>query len=402
MSEQDRKNRKTKTKQPLTRSQKRRKKRKILLIIEIVILLVLLLLLFVWSKFGMINFDGDIGDIGINKLNESTTEALSGYTNFALFGVDNRQAGEYSTGNSDVIIIVSINNDTKKIRLASVYRDTLLDVSLEGETFRKANYAYNHGGETQALSMLNENLDLNLQKYICVDFKAVTNAIDAVGGVEVDVSEAEYQALIEKPLVQEVAKAAGKKATQIKGPGKQTLNGVQATAYMRIRHGVGDDFGRAKRQREVIGLVLEKAKSASLTQLNDLVDAVFPEIYTNFSSAELITLASAVSKYSLDQSFGFPFDKTGDYVSPAGDVLVPCTLLSNVTELHQKMFDEENYVASNTVTQLDQMIINLTGCTQESAQDYSASEDNIGIDDDTESDTSSEESTETTTDQSTE
>ena len=96
-----------------------RKRNRIILIVELVILLVLLAALFVWLKFGMINFR-DIGEVKPGAISKKTEKTLSGYTNFMVFGVDNRRAGNYDTGNTDVQIIVSINNDTKKIRMASL------------------------------------------------------------------------------------------------------------------------------------------------------------------------------------------------------------------------------------------------------------------------------------------
>ena len=128
-----------KGKKKLTRSQKRRKKRKTILIIEVIVLLLLLAALFLWLKVGLINWD-DLKDLKTNNLDEETQELLDDYTTIALFGVDNRSNGNYDTGNSDSIMICSINNNTKEVKLVSVYRDTCLDVDGD-ETFRKCNYA---------------------------------------------------------------------------------------------------------------------------------------------------------------------------------------------------------------------------------------------------------------------
>ena len=178
-----------KGKKKLTRSQKRRKKRKTILIIEVIVLLLLLAALFLWLKVGLINWD-DLKDLKTNDLDEETQELLDDYTTIALFGVDNRSNGNYDTGNSDSIMICSINNNTKEVKLVSVYRDTCLDVDGD-ETFRKCNYAYNHGGPQAAIEMLNRNLDLNIQKYVSVDFYALAEAVDALGGIELDITDEE-------------------------------------------------------------------------------------------------------------------------------------------------------------------------------------------------------------------
>lgn len=362
---------------------KHRKRNRIILIIELVILLVLLAALFVWLKFGMINFR-DIGTVQPGKISKKTEKTLSGYTNFMVFGVDNRKAGNYTTGNTDVQIIVSINNDTKKIRMASLYRDTIVDIDPTGNSrFAKCNAAYAYGGEKEAMEMVNENLELNLDKFVTVDFRAVSDVVDDVGGLEIDVTPAELQALNSKPLVQEVARASGKTPKLVTKSGLQTLNGDQVTAYCRIRHTAGGDFTRASRQRKVMNLLLQKVKKASLTQLNSIIDDVLPKISTNFSGTEILSMATAAKSYEIDKSFGFPFDKTTATINPYGSIVIPCTLSTNVEKLHNKMFDEVDYTPNNTVNAISQQIVNITGMTEQSAVDYSSSEDNKGIDDTT-------------------
>ena len=375
-----------------SRRARRRKRRKIFLIVEIIILVLLLGVLFFWLKFGMINFR-DIGSVKTNKLSKETKQTLSGYTNFMVYGVDNRASGSTTYGNTDVQILVSINNDTKKIRMASIYRDTFLNTDPQGtSSYKKSNAAYARGGEQESLEMINGNLDLNLDKFVTFDFSAVTDVIDDVGGIEVDVSEAEYEALNSTrwPTIPEVAKLSGKEATPVTKPGLQTLNGVQACAYCRIRHTSDNkgDFGRAERQRKVMSLVIDKVKKASLTQLNSIIDDVLPKVSTNFSATEILSLATAAKSYSVDKSFGFPFDKWGGIISPYGWIIVPTTLENNVEELHQKMFDEMNYAPSQEVRSISQQIAYLTGKTDTGTEDYSSSEGNIGVDDETTTDSS--------------
>ena len=131
-----------------------------------------------------------------------------GYTNVALFGVDSRD-GNLGKGNrTDCIIVASLNNETKEIKMVSVYRDTLLDLS-EG-TYQKCNAAYSYGGPVTAINMLNMNLDLDIQDYVTVDFGAISDAIDLLGGVEIDVTDEEAKYL--NKYLQETANSAGKEA----------------------------------------------------------------------------------------------------------------------------------------------------------------------------------------------
>ncbi len=355
----------------LTRSQKRRKNRKKIFIIEAVVLLLLLIFLFLWLKVGLINWD-DLKDLKTNKLDEETAEMLEGYTTIALFGVDNRSNGNYDTGNSDSIMICAINNETKEVKIVSVYRDTYLEVDGDG-TYRKCNYAYNHGGPQQAIEMLNRNLDLDIQKYISVDFYALAEAVDALGGIELDITEAEAGYMNGSSnggygYIDNTAGVIGKSSSHV-SVGTQTVDGVQAVAYCRIRYTAGGDFGRAQRQRTVIEKMVEKAKDANLSELNKLVDAVFDDIGTNFTMTQLISLGSAMGDYQLADTAGFPFDKTtGTY--GGASLVVPCTLESNVKQLHQYLYGNEDVTLSETVTEISDYVVNYTGCTEENAQDY--------------------------------
>ncbi len=263
----------------MTKGQMRRKRRKKWLIIEIIILILLLAGLYVVSKFGMINFN-NISDVTQNELDATTREMLSGYTNIALFGVDNRTMGNYESGNSDSIMIASINNDTKEVRIVSVYRDTFMEVDNNGK-YRKCNYAYNAGGAKEAVEMLNRNLDLDIEEYAAVDFQALTDAIDALGGIELTIEDEEELYWVNLYL-DEVNKITGGNSPHIEAVGTSLFDGAQATAYCRNRKGnTNSDLKRASRQRIVIEKVIEKVKKASLAELNNLIDAVFPEIATS-------------------------------------------------------------------------------------------------------------------------
>ena len=122
-------------------------------------------------------------------IDEDALANMHGYLNVDLFGLDNRSNGSYDEGNSDCIIIASLNYDTKEVQLVSLYRDTYL--SSGNGRYTKANGAYSAGGVKRAISMVNSNLDLNITKYICVDWKALVDAIDDLGGVDLDVTQDE-------------------------------------------------------------------------------------------------------------------------------------------------------------------------------------------------------------------
>lgn len=296
---------------------------------------------------------------------DKTKSMLDGYTTIAFFGVDNRSNGDYDAGNSDSVMLCNINNETKEVEIISVYRDTLMDVDGD-QTFRKCNYAYNHGGVDNSIAMLNRNLDLEIEDYVAVDFMALVSAVDALDGVDVELSDAEVEAM-NGGYIGEVAAITGKEAIPVSA-GMQHLDGVQATAYCRIRSTRGDDFVRASRQRTVLTQIIAKAKEASVPQLASLITGVFPYIKTSLSADQLVYLATHMKSYNLGETKGFPFDKcTENLGNTIGDAVVPCSLESNVIALHAELYDDVTYEASEEVKSISDAMIDFTGCDENDA-----------------------------------
>lgn len=335
-----------------------------------------------WNKIDTQEIQAD--DLIINEevKQNKNIDLGDGYTNVALFGVDSRD-GNLGKGNrTDCIIIASLNNETKEIKMVSVYRDTILDLS-DG-TYQKCNAAYSYGGPVMAINMLNMNLDLDIEDYVTVDFGAIADAIDLLGGVEIDVKEEEVQYL--NKFLGETAKSAGKEAHTVDQSGVQLLDGTQATTYARIRSTAGGDFTRTERQRLVIEKMFEKALKADLKTINSIIDKVFPQVSTSFTLQEILTYASAYSQYTLGENTGFPIDKTTDTISGLGSIVIPQDLTSNVTKLHGFLFGTTGYTPSSTVQTVNANIIsrvNSGGSTDSSDTDsytdysyYDESQDN--------------------------
>ena len=363
-------------------SKKQRRKRKLILfIVEIIILIIVAGALYVYSKLNLFNRkELDQSKVGKNEVSKETQQTFEGNTTIALFGLDNRDQGVYDTGNSDVIMVMNINNDTKEVSLVSVYRDTYLNIAGEGEEekFRKANAAYSAGGAEQAVTMLNRNLDLDIDNYVAFDFKSVAEAIDILGGVEIDIeSQAEMDYL--NDYISYTSEYVGGSDEMIDQLGKQTLNGVQAVSYARIRYTAGGDFKRAERQRRVLNELIKKAKDASLTELNELVSTIFPEVSTDLTQKDIISMMPVMLKYDMANSGGFPYDKTTDTPSKKiGSIVIPCDLESNVIQLHKQLFGTEDYQPSETVQSYNDTIIDLTGkTTKDSETDQFSDQDDF-------------------------
>lgn len=351
-----------------TRRKKKKKKNKVILfIVEVLVLIVLLIGLYFYFKMGQVESTGPIEKEEVNiELDSETAEVLKGYTNIALFGLDNRQVGKYSGGNSDCIMIASINNDTKEVKLISVYRDTFLNT--KEETYGKINSAYSYGGPKGAVAALNKNLNLDIIDYIAVDFGAVVDAVDLLGGIELELTSQEVQ-IMNDNYIDEINEVTGHSSSKLSGGGTYQVDGVQALAYCRIRYTAGDDFKRTERQRLVVTKMIEKAKASSITAVGSMINSLVDEISTSFTSADLLKLASDMMDYELADTHGWPFELcTGNYGSK-GSLVVPTDLETNVKELHEYLFDEKNNV-SNTVSGISDYIVNYTGCTTSAASRF--------------------------------
>lgn len=338
----------------------KKRKRIIIFGIEIVLLLALVIGFYVVRQLDRIQRPVvDPEQVQINEtLPEETKKTLSGYTNVALFGLDTRTPGQLGKGNrSDTIIVASVNNDTQEVKLVSVFRDTYLD--LANGKFNKCNGAYSAGGPEQAMAMLNKNLDLDIKYYISVDFAALTETIDLLGGIYIDVDESEIEHLNNYTV--ETSKVTGVETQKLTQTGLQLLDGVQATSYCRIRYTAGDDFKRTERQREVIGEIVSTAKKADISEINEIINAVFSKIATNYTNEEIIQMAPEMISYNIVDTQGFPFDRVAASVKGKGSCVVPVNLAENVKQLHEYLFGNYSYTPSDEVQAISDQITNDTG-----------------------------------------
>lgn len=288
----------------------------------------------------------EVKQLDTNKLEiNQEVEHRTGYLNVALFGVDSREAALGKGTRSDTIMIASLNQETGEVKISSVYRDTLLQQS-DG-TYNKANAAYSFGGVEGAVALLNKNLDLDIQHYVTVNFNALSDVIDTLGGLEIELTDEE--AVHMNNYCVETSKVTGKSYEPVEGGGLKQLNGVQATSYCRIRYTKGDDFRRTERQRLVIQKVVEKLQSSNLATINKIADDVFEEVGTNFTLPEILSYAKDFKKYKLGETTGFPFNVTTGTLSGIGSSIIPTSYVNDVQQLHQFFFGDDGYTPSETV-----------------------------------------------------
>lgn len=386
---------------PAARAMVQRKKSKVKLIvfsIEIVIILIMLAVLYfvmTLSDKGPIVIVIDPEELAIpdeiTQGKQDGSSQMAGYMNIALFGVDalnekqfrklqaNEQDGDgtKSTGiRSDSTMIASINLATGDIKLVSLYRDTYLNIGTD--SYQKCNAAFSKGGPKQAMKMLNMNLDMDIEKFVAVSYGGVIELIDALGGVWIDVDKSElnhlnnYQRSIvaswkygvqlrddSDPSVFNVIKKND--YTPVTETGYQLLNGLQATAYCRIRYTAGNDYKRAERQREVLAAIETQAKALAKknpAELTKIFNSVIENVCTNIEVKDMLVLLEKILDYQIVAQDGFPQAdlRISKNIGAKGDCIIPRDLEKNVVWLHKFLFEDEDYEVTKTVKEINQKI----------------------------------------------
>lgn len=340
------------------RRRAKQRKRIILFAVEIIALVVLIGAI---AGVGMVNkmekIQIDEDKVGISEQVEQN-EQMKGYRNIALFGVDSRKGKLGKGQRTDTIMIASINMDTCDVKLVSVYRDSYLN--LGNDKYNKANAAYGQGGAEQALMMLNWNFDMDITEYMTVGFDALIETIDALGGIQIDVQENEIDHLNNyqrSMFVEKEGDPLNENIVRVTQPGMQTLSGLQATAYCRIRY-VGDDYGRTERQRRVLMACLDKAKQSNPATLVEILNKVLDNVQTNLDVTEMASILKDVANYQVVAQDGVPFEgnRGSGTVGEKGSCVVPLDLVENVKLLHEFLFEEEDYEPSAQVVECSERI----------------------------------------------
>ena len=309
------------------------------------ILIILILVIAVLVGLTLSTVHNKLGKISTKSLDQSQLVTvnkdsnMTDYTNYAFFGIDSQTGSMSDRGNrSDSIIVVSINNSTKDVKLLSIYRDTW-------------------GGPELAISTINRNLDLNIEKYATVNFKILADIVDAVGGIEVKVDKSILKNL--NAYIGDMNRINGGHSPKLSSAGTYTLDGNQAVAYSRIRYTAGGDLARAGRQREVLQKIFDKAKKNPLKMMS-VMDEVLPQVKTNMSQDELFDMFLSIFKYDIKDQQGFPWDQKelryyGTYYG------FPTTLKENAIRAHKYLFGTSDYQVSDELSRINQKIIYRAG-----------------------------------------
>ena len=273
-------------------NKKEKKKRKFTFKKFLLILLLIILVVFVLLSALILHYIGlmNLVDTGDRVANSASVISSDNVENILIIGSDSRTEDE--NARSDSMILLSINKDSKKLIQTSFMRDMYVNIPGFGEN--KINAAFNNGGPELVMDTIEQNFNIQIDYYIQIDFFSFIDIIDALGGLDIKITDAEALAMTD-PLGEQNKYLENDRGTDyIKKGGEIHMNGNQALAYARIRHiagTTGTDFGRTDRQRKVLNMVIDKIKNANIFDINKMLENVLPKITTNMTKNQLYFLS---------------------------------------------------------------------------------------------------------------
>ncbi|MBD7910251.1 LCP family protein [Clostridium cibarium] len=317
-------------------------KRKVIVILSSIIGVISLCILgvvgygyYVYSKMDTVQINRE------EVLNEEGKKEESKHIiNVALFGVDrgeNDGGEDGMKGLSDSNIILTINEDKKEVKVSSIMRDTYVTIPGYGDSI--INQAMYEGGPELMLKTINTNFNLDIDKFIGVNLNTLPQLIDKLGGLDLEVDSDEF-----KFINSYIDNINGKNNTNIahlKSPGKQHLNGTQATAYCRIRYTEGTDFKRTERQRNVLTLIAKKLSAMSVGELNSFVLEELPIVKTNLSYGEIVSIGKAILNIGTGNIQQNRFPNDGDHWSTGtfGDYKLNIDKQATTEKMHKFIYE---------------------------------------------------------------
>lgn len=309
------------------------------------------------SKLGHVETD-----VSEFEIDDQVKKDLKDYRNIAVMGIDAREGEDKSTTRTDAIIVASLNKKTGNVSLISVMRDSYLEMDSSTGTpmFDKITHAHVYGGPVNTCKSLNKALDLNISEFVVMDWKAVADTVDAIGGITVDVKDYEIYDL--NHWGPETAANTGRTWNDIYNTGNQKIDGAQAATYCRIRKNSGGDTGRTERMRKVIMAILKEVKKHP-SKITKVADKVLPEVTTNMGTFDITSLLPQVVNFDISNSIGYPYNYYGGSVEGSWKA-VPTTLSYNAIKLHKEAFNQKDYTPTARLEEMSENIIYNTGISE--------------------------------------
>lgn len=274
------------------------------------------------------NTEGDLSQVDVSDIDLVHDDEV---INILLIGSD-RRPNETVAGRSDSTMIATIDMKHQSLKLTSLMRD--MYVTIPGYEDNRFNAAYSYGGVELLYETIATNFKAKLDGYVVVDFEAFTNVINQIGGVEISITQSEYDHLIDyykKGVVLDLK------------PGKNLMSGEQALCYARIRKEGNGDFRRTERQRTVLQAIFTKAKTLSFSELLSMMKTVMPYISTDLENDEIISYIKTVIMMGTTELTQYRLPEDGTYTNETKrnmEVLVP-NIETNASLLYDFIYNQE-------------------------------------------------------------
>lgn len=257
--------------------------------------------------------------------------------NILLIGSDSREKGK--NGRSDVMMLVSINKKAKKIVVTSILRDIYLQIP--GKKNNRINAAFAYGGPELLLETLEKNFKISVDQYVLVDFYSFIDAVDAVGGLTLEVTEEDVPVI--NKYVQELNRLTGQEVSNdlLTSAGTYLLNGKQTLGYSRNRYVGNGDFTRTKKQRIVLEQMFQKVKRLSIFEIDNILNLILPQITTNLQEKEILSMVLSLPtylNYDIEQ-WSIPAANTYKNLRINGMAVLGIDFNANITTLYEKVFE---------------------------------------------------------------
>lgn len=309
------------------------------------IILSMITIIIVMVAIGIYYFYSQIGKVKKVDLPKTDTELKIStiaakqdpqIINIAFFGLDRNYKDEISR--SDAIMIMTLDQKHKKIKISSIMRDSYVNIDGHGKT--KINHAYAYGGPSLSVKTINENFDLNIRDYVAVDFYGLIKIIDSLGGLTLNIREDEVYWM--NYYIYSMASVENIPPPLITASGEQKLNGMQAVAYTRIRYTAGGDQERTLRQRTVLSMVLNKIKETNLVNISNVVTQLLPYTETSMSNGEIVKAFTSVYTFGINniQQERFPKDGYAQGKTINGTWYFVFDLEATKKQLHDFIFEQ--------------------------------------------------------------
>lgn len=286
-----------------------------------------------FSKMKQVKLSDKAEDIGITKETEEMIKDKNEVRNILITGIDHDEDA------TDTMMIVTIDNSEQKIKLASIYRDTYIKNTPEGQV-PKLNYAHKYGGIQNTVKVINESFKLDIRDYVNVDYEGFFKIVDIVGGVELDVPAEDIYAINNKIdyICSKDFKDVTPSKNYLKKGGKQQLNTIQTMAVLRYRTSSGD-YARTDRNREFIDAMIKKLSSSGVNKMLEVYDTVAPYVETTLSMKDLMSIGTSVVSFGgkeIEQA-AFPYDAETIFVD--GWNYFGWDEESNIEKIHQFIYE---------------------------------------------------------------